>query len=239
MRNGEHAVVVTGAGSGIGQAISERLRADGRRVIGLSLDGASGTRPFDVRDEACWDALSHEGVTGLVHAAGVRLRSPLAETSLESFRDVIDVNVSGTFLALRWAARTPERLAPAQRPGGATAPARMSIVTLSSAAVDRLPGEQYAYNASKAAVNTLTQSAAKELAPRGIRVNAIAPGSILTPMTAAGWDDAQHAARMRTEIPTGRPGDPQEIAAVASFLLSDASSYITGTTLTVDGGWSA
>lgn len=218
-------VVVTGAGSGIGRAISDHLSALGTEVIRLDREAQEGVRVFDVRDEAHWEALSHKGVGGLVHAAGIRVRSPLAETSVESFRSVIDVNVSGTFLALRWAARRPEGAAP------------MSVVTLSSAVVDRLPEHQSSYNASKAAINALTRGAARELAPRAIRVNAIAPGSILTAMTEDGWSDEAHAGRMRSEIPASRAGSPEEIASVAAFLLSDASSYMTGSVLTVDGGW--
>lgn len=218
-------VVVTGAGAGIGRAIADHLSALGTDVIRLDREGREDVRAFDVREEANWEALSHEGVGGLVHAAGIRMRSPLAETSFESFRTVLDVNVSGTFLALRWASRRPQ--------GGIP----LSVVTLSSAVVDRLPEYQASYNASKAAINALTRSAARELTPRGIRINAIAPGSILTAMTEEGWSDEAHAARMRSEIPAARAGSPDEIASVAAFLLSDASSYMTGSVLTVDGGW--
>ena len=219
------AVVVTGAASGIGRAVAELLSAQGTEVIRLDRAAGAGVREFDVREEAHWEALAHEGVGGLVHAAGIRERSPLAETSAESFRTVIDVNVSGTFLALRWAARRSLGAPP------------LSVVTLSSAVVDRLPEHQAAYNASKAAITALTRGAARELAPRGIRINAVAPGSILTAMTDAGWADDAHAARMRSEIPAARAGSADEVASVAAFLLSEASSYMTGSVLTVDGGW--
>ncbi|UOQ59479.1 SDR family oxidoreductase [Leucobacter rhizosphaerae] len=225
MREAGSAVVVTGAGAGIGRAVADHLTALGTEVIRLDRDAREGVRAFDVRDESAWDALSHEGVVGLVHAAGIRQRSPLAETSIESFDAVIDTNVRGTFLALRWAARRPHGAPP------------LSVVTLSSAVVDRLPEGQLPYNASKAAINVLTRGAARELAPRGIRVNAIAPGSILTAMTEDGWADDAHAARMRSEIPVARPGTPEEVASAAAFLLSEASSYMTGSVLTVDGGW--
>lgn len=231
MSDAPQTVIVTGAGSGIGLAIADRLASEGARVIRLSRSAAPGILPFDVTDEVAWEGLAHDGVTGLVHAAGIRERSPLADTGVESFRRVLDTNATGTFLALRWAARRP------RQPGGEPAP--LSVVTLSSAVVERLPEHQLAYNASKAAINVLTRSAARELAPAGVRVNAIAPGSILTPMTEAGWADDAHAARMRTEIPAGRPGTSEEIASVASFLLSDASSYMTGSVVTVDGGWAA
>lgn len=222
-------VVVTGAGSGLGLAIADHLTAEGSAVVRLDLNEAPGVHPFDVLDEACWEALPYDGVTGLVHAAGVREQRRLADTTLESFRTVLDVNATGTFLALRWASRSPR--ATADRGP------RLSVVTLSSAVVDRLPKHQLAYNASKAAIDALTRTAAKELAAHGIRVNAIAPVSILTPMTEAGWADQDHAARMRTEIPAGRPGEPREVASAASFLLSAASSYMNGSVLTVDGGW--
>lgn len=218
-------VAVTGAGSGIGLAIADALEAQGIQVIRLSREQQEGVRTFDVANEQDWENLSYEGVSGLVHAAGIRKRSSLAETSASSFDEVINVNVRGTFLALRWAARSPENST------------LRSVVTLSSAVVERLPEHQISYNTSKAAINVLTRAAAKELSRRGIRVNAIAPGSIRTPMTEAGWSDADHAARMRAEIPAARAGTTEEIASVAAFLLSNQSSYMTGSILTVDGGW--
>ena len=225
MSERRNAVAVTGAASGIGQVVADFLEAQGTPVIRLSRGKRPGVRTFDVSNEADWDELSHDDIGGLVHVAGIRKRSALAETSVSDFREVVDVNVTGTFLALRWAARRSE-----------SAPLR-SVVTLSSAVVERIPENQHAYNASKAGINVLTRGAAKELAPRGIRVNAIAAGSVLTPMTEAGWSDAAHATRMRAEIPVGRAGTPEEIAHVAEFLLSEKSSYMTGSILTVDGGW--
>lgn len=216
--------VVTGAGSGIGAAIAALLDERGHNVI--ELDASSAT-PFDVTAEAAWEALDLEEVTGLVHAAGIRKRAPLVNTSLSDFKAVLDVNTVGTFLALRWAARY-----------ASAAGNPLSVVLLSSGTTSRTVEHQSAYNASKSAVESLTRSAALELASDGVRVNAIAPGSILTPLTSQGWANAAHAERMEQEIPLGRPGEPKEIATIAEFLLSQESTYVTGAVWTADGGWS-
>lgn len=225
-------IAVTGAGSGLGLAIADHLEAEGQHVLRLSRTATAGARVFDVTSEEDWEQLSHAGVSGLVHAAGVRERAPLRDTSIESFRRVLDVNLTGAFLALRWISRHPGLGTPKQE-------TLFTSVMITSAVVTRLPEEQYAYNASKAGLDTLVRSAARELAPYGVRVNALAAGSFFTPMTAQGWKDEHHAERMRKEIPLGRPGDPKEIAALTSLLLGPDSSYMTGSIVTVDGGWSA
>lgn len=230
-KTGEHSqqVIVTGAASGIGQAIADHLERAGSSVIRLDTAEVSGVRRFDVTSESDWDGLVPTGVCGLVQAAGVRRPSPLAGATVSDFHLMFDVNVLGTFLALRWAARR----ATSEWGGG------FAVVTICSAVIDKRVESQAGYNASKAAVASLTQSAARELAATGVRVNAIAPGSVLTPMTMQGWSDEDHARRMRSEIPLRRPGSPSEIAAVAAFLLSEDSSYVTGAVWKVDGGWTA
>lgn len=223
---------MTGAASGIGRAVADYLEAQLCTIVRLDLDAEYTGKPFDVANESHWDALDVPDAVGLVHAAGIRTRGTLADMTVDDFDDVMGTNARGTFLALRWAARlarSREKLGQSRY--------TMSVVTLSSAVVDRLPPGQAAYNASKSAVTTLTRSAALEFAQFGIRVNTIAAGSIRTPLTEAGWSDEEHAAKMRAQIPVHRPGSPSEIATVAQFLLSDSSSYLTGSVITADGGW--
>ena len=141
--------------------------------------------------------------------ASIKGRGALLDTDIAEYRRTFDTNVMGTFLALRWAAR---------QASDNPSPLR-SVVTMCSAVTAKTVTNQALYNASKSAVAALTRTAARELAPQGVRVNAVAPGSVLTPMTADGWADSDHARRMRTEIPLGRPGTPDEIAAVTAFLL--------------------
>ncbi|TCT09817.1 NAD(P)-dependent dehydrogenase (short-subunit alcohol dehydrogenase family) [Tepidamorphus gemmatus] len=239
------AAIVTGGASGIGLGVTRRLLSDGWDVAvwdaaQTALDQASaelGERServrfyrVDVTDEAAVAAATDAAaeafgrLDGLVNSAGIGLDAPFDETTAEQFRRILDVNVVGSFLASRAVARHLGR-------GGA-------IVNIGSVSGLRGNVGRVAYGASKGAVVTMTQVLAVELAPRGIRVNTVAPGPVETPLTAALHSDAIRAG-WHAAVPMARYGTVEEIAAVTAFLLSDEAAYVTGQTLAVDGGFCA
>ncbi|AXI81711.1 SDR family NAD(P)-dependent oxidoreductase [Peterkaempfera bronchialis] len=227
--------VVTGAASGIGRAVAERLRAEGAAVVGLDLRADPETVAVDVRDEGSVRAGFAEAVsrlggapTILVQSAGVFPVRPLDEVSVAEWRDTFDVNVLGTMLC----ARTAVGLARAAGHG-------LSIVNLSSIAAESSDWEEpcAAYAATKAGVGALTRAMAGEWAPYGVRVNAVAPGMIDTPMLRVMDDPAAGAETIRSSVPLARLGRAEEIASVVCFLASEGASYVTGTTVTADGGY--
>ena len=242
------AIIVTGAASGIGRALSEELGrrdttvvlcdvdASGlemvRRKIGGTAWAVSGdvTKAEDVERMAAEARRLAGPIGGLVNCAGIYPVTPLLELSVEEWDRVMAVNLRGPFLVTQAVAR---RMI-ADGDGG-------SIVNISSTS-SRLarPGIAH-YGASKAALNQLTAVAAVELAPHGIRVNAILPGVIATDRvqaTAVSGADAraEHAAKL-ARIPLARVGAPMEVVSVALFLLSPESSYCTGALFTADGGF--
>lgn len=243
MAKAERAAIVTGGASGIGLATVERLLADGWRVGALDRDEAALARlsarhgdrvrigALDVTDEATADRVIGEmtrafgGLDGLVNSAGISLDKPTLETSTEELRRILDVNVTGTFIVGRAAARIMK-----DQGGGA-------IVNIASIAGLRGAKGRVAYGASKGAVAIMTQVMAVDLARYGIRVNAIAPGPVDTPLV-----QAVHTPPVRRayahHVPMRRYGTTDEIAAAICFLLDGAESgYITGVILPVDGGY--
>jgi NAD(P)-dependent dehydrogenase (short-subunit alcohol dehydrogenase family) len=235
--------LVTGATGGLGWAISELLHEKGATVYlsdvdrgrGESLASELGDRArfvqLDVTDEASWSAATavlHEAgdqLTTLVNCAGAALKRPLADTSVEDFRRILELNLTGTFLGIRVA-------------GGHMVDGG-SIVNISSLNGVLPTAGLGAYVASKAAVSALTRVAALELADRRITVNAVCPGSIDTAITdARDFADTDWDAYVKT-IPLGRRGAPVEVAQAVLYLVADESRYVTGTNLVIDGGIAA
>jgi len=237
--------VVTGGASGIGRATAAYLLEKGWRVAILDLDSPMLTevREFytgqdnvyiaalDVTDEASVDRIiptidtEFGAIGGVVNCAGIAADSHVLETSVELFRKILDVNVIGTFLVGRAAARCMRT-----RKTGA-------IVNIASISGLRGSKGRAAYGASKGAVVTLTQVMANDLAPDGIRVNAIAPGPVETPMVKAVHTEADRVLFNRF-VPMNRYGEPQEIASVIAFLLDDQQAgFVTAEIIAVDGGY--
>jgi len=238
----ERTAFVTGAGSGIGRAVAVRLAAEGASVavVDVRLDAAQETASMiaeaggiavafdaDVREHAL-PALGH--IRYLVNNAGLVRMSTLDELEEEEWDLVLDTNLKGMYLVTRAVAPTI-----AEAGGGAI----VNLSTIESEVVVASQGHpQVHYNASKGGVKMLTKALAVELADRSIRVNAVAPGPIATSFIPGGDLRTPEAwAFLKERILVGRVGEPEDVAAAISFLLSDDASFITGAQLPVDGGW--
>jgi meso-butanediol dehydrogenase/(S,S)-butanediol dehydrogenase/diacetyl reductase len=218
--------VVTGGVSGIGEACCELLRRAGATIHVVD---RAGDPSRDVTDRPALDALAAElgSVDVLINAAGVITENrPIDELSVDDFRRNFEVNVLGTFQAC-------QAFGPLLRKRGGAV-----VNVASQAALVSLPA-QGAYTTSKGAVAALTRSLAIDWAEHGVRVNAVAPGFTVTPMTAAFFENETFVRAATERIPLGRLLEPSEIAGAIVFLASPLASAITGVVLPVDGGWTA
>ncbi len=247
MRLKDKVALVTGANSGIGQAIATRFAAEGAHVAVNYLPG--GQRGEDAAREVAafgpaglavaGDVSRREDVERMVaqtverfgrldiavNNAGIEIKKPFLEVTDEEWNRVIAVDLFGVFLVSQAAARQMVK----QGQGG-------KLVNVSSVHED-IPFPQYAaYCAAKGGVRMLMRDLAIELAPYQININNIAPGAIATPINQAVLEDPTALKNAVSEIPWGRFGKPEEVAAVAVFLASDEAEYVTGSTYYVDGG---
>jgi NAD(P)-dependent dehydrogenase (short-subunit alcohol dehydrogenase family) len=245
--------VVTGASSGIGRATALRLAADGFHVLAVGRDeralsavcreierghGSADRLVVDVtaddaprliveRAQARRDGEAGPGLDALVNAAGIISSGDITATTDAAWDEMMTINVRAPFRILREAVP-------------ALAARRGSVVNLSSVAGTRVFSNLMAYCVSKGAVDQLTRASALDLAPHGIRVNAVSPGVVVTNLhRRSGMDEAKYAAFLehsRATHPLGRPGTPEEIAALIAYLVSPEAGWVTGDTISIDGG---
>jgi NAD(P)-dependent dehydrogenase (short-subunit alcohol dehydrogenase family) len=235
--------LVTGGAKGIGRAIAAALAERGDHVTVADVDAGAATRcaaeigaravALDVTDVvAVRDTVSRVDaetpLSSVIANAGIAFQRPLVDVEPDEYDRLMAVNVRGVFFVVQAALR-------AMRPRGTG-----SVVTVcSTSGFTASTGPMTAYDASKGAVRLLTQAAAREAAPAGIRVNAVAPGTVETELTLGLATAAGLEKLGRERVPLGRLGRPEEIAAAVAFLTSDAASYVTGHVLVADGGWLA
>ena len=249
MRLEERIAIVTGAGSGNGRGIALRFAEEGARVVAADVDIETARETAALVSDAGGEALAvradvsrreqvaamveaaserYGGVDILVNNAGVETLVPLLDLEESEWDRVVATNLKGAFLCGQIAARAMV--------SAGTAGAIVNIASINAKIA--LSGQAH-YTSSKGGLVMLTKSMALDLAPHGIRVNAVGPGVIETRMTERSLSDPRRRAMLLSKVPLGRVGQPREVANAALFLASDEASYITGTTLYVDGGWLA
>ncbi len=245
MRLNNRIAIVTGAARGIGLSIGQRFVEEGATVIISDVIDAEGeaaakaigasymhcdvSKAADVNALVAAVTLQHGAIDILVNNAGIAVGGDFLEVSEAEFDRVIGINLKGSFLMLQACARHMVKQAQAGRKPGAIV--NMSSVNDTLA----IPGI-VTYCMSKGGVSQLTRATALALAPHGIRVNAIGPGTINTDMARGVLADKAAFNRAMSRTPLGRVGEPSEVASIAAFLASDDASYVTGETIYVDGG---
>jgi NAD(P)-dependent dehydrogenase (short-subunit alcohol dehydrogenase family) len=237
--------LITGAGSGIGEGIARGMARQGARVVAVDIDGAAASRiaasiggearafPCDVTDRTACDALAATlrrelgAVSILVNNAGIIRRGAVTDAAARADWDAtLAVNLDGPY---NMSTAFLEHLRDS----------RGAIVNIGSIQSFVALPNSAAYTTSKGGVRALTKALAIELSPLGIRVNAIGPGLIATPLNAKARENPAYMKNFEGRIPLGRIGTPEDIAPVAVFLACDMARYITGVTLPVDGGYLA
>lgn len=232
--------IITGAARGIGLSCAERFIAEGAHVVILDvLDEVGKTeakrlgatymhcdvsKSSDVSAVVAAVVKQHGAVDILLNNAAINISGDFLETSEADYDRVLDINLKGSFLMLQACAREMVKQAAG------------SIINMSSVNDTLAIPNIVSYCVAKGGVSQLTRATSISLAPQGIRVNAIGPGSIMTDMLKSVVNDKAAMARVMSRTPMGRVGEPSEIASIAVFLASDESSYVTGQTIYADGG---